>query len=313
MKQYFDFTVTGKRLLPIWLIMFVLIVIPYSINTYYSTTFIGEVAQSAKMQSLAIQLLLMLVGYLLVFFFIKITMEGVRYKEKNVEVHVDFSTYLLTLLLGILLSIITLFIYTPWFVRKLTKLFCDNSSLDSEEFEFKGSGGRLFVIVLLTIILPMVVIGVLTGLLIASNPKDITTSLLFNFVILFVMLPYMYFTYKWFVDVDYKKYHIAWDTNFWESILKLFVEILVSTVTFGIYLPMAYLRLYGYFAQRTIATSEDSTLKFGFEYNAKKDFLYIWGQILLTIVTLGIYYPWAYANIGKRFLSQTYLENVDAE
>jgi uncharacterized membrane protein YjgN (DUF898 family) len=68
--------------------------------------------------------------------------------------------------------------------------------------------------------------------------------------------------------------------------------------------------LFKYFSEKTVAVSDETTLRFGFDYDAKNDFFYIWGQMLLTMVTLGIYYPWAFSKIGKRVLSQTYLEQA---
>ena len=47
-------------------------------------------------------------------------------------------------------------------------------------------------------------------------------------------------------------------------------------------------------------------MNFGFELEPIPDFLFIWGQTLLAIITLGIYYPWAMAKIGKRVLAKTY-------
>jgi hypothetical protein len=72
-------------------------------------------------------------------------------------------------------------------------------------------------------------------------------------------------------------------------------------------MPMAILRLYKYFSEKTIATSPERKLKFGYAIDQLNDFLFIWGQTLLTIITLGIYYPWAFCKIGKRVLSKTYL------
>ena len=76
----------------------------------------------------------------------------------------------------------------------------------------------------------------------------------------------------------------------------------------GIYIPMAMIKLYAYFTEKTIAQSEEGIRRFGFETDNLNDFLFIWGQTLLTIITLGIYYPWSISKIGKRILSRTYLE-----
>jgi uncharacterized membrane protein YjgN (DUF898 family) len=143
--------------------------------------------------------------------------------------------------------------------------------------------------------------------------ENVFGMVILNGILLIALIPYYYFCYKWMIDIQYKGYSIKWETTFFESFLKILTEVLLSIVTCGIYLPMAYLRLFSYFSAKTVAESENSTLQFGFEYHAKQDFFYIWGQILLSIITLGIYYPWAISKIGKRFLAQTYVLNENAE
>jgi len=100
--------------------------------------------------------------------------------------------------------------------------------------------------------------------------------------------------------------------KFFGSCGKILVEILLTVITLGIYMPLAYLKLFKYFSERTIAQKETLSLQFGYELDLKNDFLFIWGQLLLTIVTLGIYYPWAYAKIGRRVLAKTYVAEIDA-
>ena len=123
-----------------------------------------------------------------------------------------------------------------------------------------------------------------------------------------IVIPYMYFVYKWMVNIDYKNYNVKWETEFWNSCGKIALEILLSVITVGIYYPMAMIKLYKYFTEKTIAQSGEIRRKFGFDADNINDFLFIWGQILLTIITLGVYYPWSISKIGKRILSRTYLE-----
>jgi len=311
MKNYFDFTLTGKRLFPVWIIFYLLIIIPYTYNNYllnFASNF-----EDGKTSNPAFTLLTMLVGYLVFFFVIKMIMESIKYKEGTVQFEGGFLTYVWKMLLGILLSMVTVTVYLAWFIKDITKFFCNNSTLNGERFEFKGKGLRLFIILLLTMILPMIVMTIYSMNYLKPTDPGWISMILFQVFFMLLMIPYIYFFYKWSVDVEYKGYSIKWDTNFKDSSVKILTEMLLTFITLGIYLPMAYLRLFHYFSARTVAVSEESTLQFGFDYNAKKDFLFIWGQILLNFITLGFYYPWAIAKIGKRFLGQTYVTNVIAE
>jgi hypothetical protein len=147
----------------------------------------------------------------------------------------------------------------------------------------------------------------MTKYLLSYTGQTNSYALIQQLVMMFIMIPYMYLIYKWAVNIDYKDFHITWETDFWESCGKIAIEILLTIVTVGIYMPLAYLRLYTYFSQRTIVESNDSKRKFGYEIDPLNDFLFIWGQTLLVIITLGIYYPWAICKIGKRVLGKTYL------
>lgn len=119
----------------------------------------------------------------------------------------------------------------------------------------------------------------------------------------------MYLSYKWMINIEFKDYHFSWETSFWPSSGKVALEMILLMITFGLYLPMVYIRLYKYFAEKTVATSPENKLRFGYEPDAANDFLFIWGQTLLCIITLTIYTPWAYSKIGKRFLEKTFLKN----
>ncbi len=195
-----------------------------------------------------------------------------------------------------------------WFIRDMHRFFVNNSSFDSAGFKFQGKGGRLFVILLLTIILPFLVFTLLMSNYLLRHTGQVNSFMAIEqVVLLFIMIPYMYLVYKWAVNINYKDFHITWETGFWESCGKIAIELLLSIVTFGIYIPLAYIRLYKYFSQRTIVESTDSKRYFGYDIDQMNDFLLIWGQTLLTLITLGIYYPWAICKIGNRILGKTYL------
>lgn len=197
----------------------------------------------------------------------------------------------------------------------MLSFFVDNSSYDSNKLEFKGKGGELFLIMLITFFIPYVFIMILTVLFTMANnmQESPTTSGILQVVTTFIMIPYMYFMYKWMINIKYKSYSIVWQTDAWDACGKIFVQVLLSVITFGIYYPLAIVKLYKYFAEKTVATSENKVKKFGYDIEPGDDFLFIWGQILLTIVTLGIYYPWAGCKITSRILGKSYSEEIEVE
>ena len=308
MKNYFGFTLTGKKLLPIWLIFYILCIVPYVVlimklkNIQPGTTPSGMI--------FIFLFLLILIAFFITFYLAKIMIENIQYNGKPIIFNGKFGKFVLLILGGLVLSVITLGVYIAWFIRNMHRFFVNNSELENVSFKFQGKGGRLFVILLLTIFLPIIVLTIVMTKLFVINPGHVSADSMYiqQFITLIIMIPYMYFVYKWMVNIDYKNYNIKWETKFWNSCGKLALEILLSVITVGIYYPMAMIKLYKYFTEKTIAQSGEIRRKFGFDADNISDFLFIWGQILLTIVTLGIYYPWAISKIGTRILKRTFLE-----
>jgi hypothetical protein len=167
------------------------------------------------------------------------------------------------------------------------------------------------VILLLTIFVPVIILTLLMTIFLLSHPGQSNPFVLIEqLVIMVVMIPYLYLIYKWAVNISYKDKHITWETGFWESCGRIAIEMLLTIITVGIYMPLAMLRLYKYFSQRTVVEASDSKRKFGYDIEPLNDFLFIWGQTLLVIVSLGIYYPWAVCKIWKKVLGKTYLAGI---
>ena len=238
--------------------------------------------------------------------------ENIEFKSNSIVFKGTLGKYLGEVILGILLSMITLGVYVAWFVKNLHAYMVDNSSLNDSSFKFKGTGGKLFVILLLTIMIPVFIFMYFMFNAIKGKSVEELTSLTryMQLGILVIMIPYLYFAYKWMVNVQYKNYTITWETNVWESIGKIALEIFLSIITIGLYFPLAHLKLYKYFAERTIVKSDEGDLKFGYDIEPKEDYIFIFIQTVLSIITIGIYYPWAFSKIGSRILGKTYLEKV---
>ncbi|MCW0481677.1 DUF898 family protein [Gaoshiqia sediminis] len=306
MKNYFNFQLTGKKLFPIWVLFLILFFVPY-IGLLVSIKSV-ESGGKPSLIFLPAMFLLIIVALALTFFLAKYFIEGVAYKEQTIKFSGTFGKYLGTMLLGFFLSIITLGIYGAWFMRDLHRFFVNHSSYQSNSFRFQGKGSQLFVIILLTLMLPTIAISVFVATMMLKSPGNAASVVIIQQLItLVIMVPYTYLVYKWMVNVDYKGMKIAWQTDFWNACGNIALEIVLTMITFGIYMPLAMVRLYKYFSDRTVASSSERILRFGYDADQLNDFLYLWGQILLTIVTLGIYYPWAICNIGSRMLGRTWL------
>jgi uncharacterized membrane protein YjgN (DUF898 family) len=121
---------------------------------------------------------------------------------------------------------------------------------------------------------------------------------------------YLYSIYRWFfTQLHYGELSLSWNTEFWSAVATVWLQGFLCVITLGIYLPAAYIKIYRYFVERTeICIDHKTSGRLGFSERVGSGFGLIWGQILLTLITLGIYAPWAVAKVGKWFLSNTYFE-----
>lgn len=306
MKNYFSFNLTGQKLLLIWLAFLAFFMVPYVVVIMRMQNL--ESGDTSALWMFPFILVIIVLAFAITFFIIRLVIENIALGGHSIEFHGSFGKFIGTILLGYFLSIITLGIYMAWFMRDINRFFVNNSSYKSSAFIFRGKGGQLFVILLLTIFIPIIILSVFMAQAMVDQPNANPTLIMIQQVITWIiMIPYMYLVYKWMVNIDYKNYNISWETEFWSSCGKIAVEMILSIITFGIYLPLAWLRVYTYFAERTVAYSEEKEYGFGYDLDQLNDFLFLWGQILLTIVTLGIYYPWAICKSGSRILGKTYM------
>jgi uncharacterized membrane protein YjgN (DUF898 family) len=308
MKNYFGFNLTGKEFFPIWIIFYLILIVPYVILTIKIQNI-----PPAEVPSLTIFIclfLLILVAFFISFYLTRISIENITYKDTQITFNGKFRQFVGLVLKGILLSIITLFVYAAWFVKDIYRFFVNDSSYKNEPFVFQGKGKDLFLIIIVTLLIPIIVLTIIMARIFTLTPGEVSTSYMIinQIVIWLICIPYMYSFYKWMINIDFKNYKIRWETELVPSCKKIALEILLSIITIGIYFPMAMIKLYAYFAERTIAQSGDVKRRFGFETDYVNDFKFIWGQMLLTIITIGIYAPWAISKIGTRILKRTYIE-----
>ncbi|HEY9594729.1 MAG TPA: DUF898 family protein [Spirochaetia bacterium] len=223
-------------------------------------------------------------------------------------------------LLGLFLSLITIFIYYPWYLRKVTDYLLSQTSFDGEPATFFGKGGKLFVYFLLSFLIPIIVVSVIIGIVVGvsgtvgsagSAATSLTTAILV-LVVFLVMTPYCYLMMKWYVNVGWKDLRTTWDAKFWPSCGFLLGQLCLTIITLGFYGPAAVIRGYRYFAPKIgLARGDVEAGRLGFDGEVGKGYGLLLGQGLLALITLGIYVPWAYARVGAWMASHTFLERKD--
>jgi len=201
------------------------------------------------------------------------------------------------LFVGCLLTIITLGIYTPWFICRAQRWFWRNISVKDHagkevKLQFEGKGDELF------------------GTFIAGCLLTLVTLGIYGFWFIVKL-------HKFFLEnttgqtPDGQPVKLAFNATGGELFKELFVACLLTMITLGIYSPWMICRLQRFFSDRTqihVGSSGQVSLRFlGTGGDLFVPFLV--GQ-LLTFVTLGIYMFWFQVKMMKFINENTEITTV---
>lgn len=344
MKSYLNFTLKGGQLFPVWIIAFVLFLVPFYflIQEFFELTAMEVPAGGPSMRFFLYLSIDLAVGFTFIFYRSKLVINSLEYKGMKFVAEFHSGKYIGIIVSGLLLSIVTIGIYIPWFIKNLQRFFIHGASYNSHKFAFRGYGGKLFVIMTLAIFIPFIVVGFIVFTILNSNIE----IWIYQVMVISSLVSVIYLTFKWMVDIRYQNYLIRLDTGFFRAMGKIGIELLLAVIlvflfrwltsvciilwwnsgffptfgkiiielalaiiTAGFYFPMAFIRLYRYFTEHTKSNIVDGKqISMGYDGDQVDDFLFIWKQILLTVITLGLYYPWAFSRIAARVLNQTFVK-----
>lgn len=304
-----------------FLILFLAVVIPYELAAIKMSGPGAENIISTLLFLIVMIALMVILQAAFAIILCRIVYPTISVKNETFKFFGDIGGFIKLNLVGVLLSIVTIGFYFPWYTKKIADYVAVNSEFRGEKAAFQGKAGKLLKYYLLALCLPVLVWLVLFGVLIwvtiiaaSSSPWVATASGILAAVvyisIFFVIMPFLYLSYKWFVDIKWKDSHVSWKTEFWPSIFFLAGQTLLSIITIGIYLPAFCIKAYRYFIGKTIIETDGKEVShLGFEGKTGTGFGLLWGQMLLSMLTLGIYLPWAYANCIRFFINNTFVED----
>ena len=320
MKSSLGFTLEGRdwwRLyLPFW-IMYVALTVIIQLSGSSSAWGKAHTGLSLLLQ-LGLFLVLYIVIWIFTILFLRMVAPKLSYQGEGFAFRGKVGEYIWLNVVGCLLSVVTIFIFTPWYARRVADYLASNTSWRGTDLKFLGRGGRLFVFMLIGFWAPLIALVVVIVLSVGVHaqamqpggaPQLITMLVTFGFV-LYIMAVFLYLVYKWLVDISWKDIRVRWKTKFWPSFGMVVGQGLLTLITLTVYWPAAYKKLYRYFTERTALSRGD--VEFGhMGFEGQKGFGLLWGQTLLSIITIGFYAPWAYARVGRWLIGGTIVERTD--
>ncbi len=237
-----------------------------------------------------------------------------RYKDEYFEPDFDTRAYLWIVVKGILLSFITLGIYTPWFYTRLLKFWADGTTHRYNHISFNSRGSIYFCYTVLGFLLPYVVVMMLTvGFATAAENSSmrILYGVLMAVVSLLAIALFCSLMMRWFINLTYGRSRVVMEGGAFGLFMPVLKQIIFTVLTLGIYAPMATMRITQAALRRTVVGEELIEGRMGLSLRPWADWAYIWGQLLIVVVTLSIYTPWAITRITRRFMKRTYVEEIE--
>ncbi len=186
-----------------------------------------------------------------------------------------------------------------------------------QPFAFKGTGVNLFCIMTFVLLIPYIfLLGIFYfTLYVAMSSGSAGFAIIAPLCLVAILLLYsLYcaFVYRWMIDFSYGNSRIVLKVSIPVTMLFMFIQIVLSVLTAGLFIPIAGVMIYRYIVGNMRLVSEageESAL--GYQGRIGYDCLYVYGQALLTVITVGIYTPWLISKVGRRLVSNTYLERPD--
>ena len=201
MRTYFTFSLEGKDWIKPFVVYWILTLILNGVQ--HPGRWAEEVPTGwSGGASVIFSIILVIVSAIYTIKFCRIIVPKLSIGEKRFGFGGEEEEFVRINIVGMLLSIITLSIYVPWFIRKVIAYLASETTFDSEHPQFNGKAKTLLKYFILAFLLPLIVIAVLFGISLGvgtlftgtEEPEYIVPFL--SFIAMIVLIPFFYLAYK---------------------------------------------------------------------------------------------------------------------
>lgn len=206
------------------------------------------------------------------------TLGPTRRGELRVEFTGTGGDLFVTYLVGSLLTMITIGIYTPWFMCKLIKFFTDNTTAVAPDgtrmrLNFEGTGGDLFVTYLVGTLLTYVTIGIYTPWFMCKLYKWL-------------------FSHTTILENEQPVGSLDFEGTGGELFVTYLVGMLLTMITAGIYMYWFQVKIMKFLAEGTRVNYQGRMFGGAFHGTGGEFFVINLLHGFLTMITFGIYASW---------------------
>ncbi len=235
------------------------------------------------------------------------TIHRLRFDGKGLEL-------LKIYLVNMLLTVITLGIYSFWARVTVTSFFYRHTEFYGERFNYHATGLERFLGFLkaLLFIIPIIILYVFLymGLMNVFEESEVASIFpLIVYVVILPAIPFMMVGRERFRLGRSSIYNVRFRfTGKGLELLKILAFTTILTIiTLGFYYPWAFVRVRRFFLNNTYYGS----LQMRYTGNGKELFFIILKGIFFSIITMGIYFSWFHANLYKYHWNHT--ESIDGQ
>jgi uncharacterized membrane protein YjgN (DUF898 family) len=301
----FSFQLTGKKWFGLYLTLIVFYFIPVIAMQFMSAHMKTDPNDyNAAIISLVLFLVMVVTILLVTVPIMKLFLQNTHFNDKPFSFTGTTSTFAWLNIKGILLSIITIGIYYPWFITNLMTFFTGKTAYHETPFSFNGKAITLLKIMLLLLALPIIGYVLVFVTFFKEQANDPIFAIINQAVVMMIMMPYTVYMYNWLINISFKSYTIQWDTPIMQTIGVFFKEFFLTIITAGIYFPVALAKIAALLTHQTfISNNTGRVFQCNATYNYGLIWKTVWVEVLLTIITCGIYGAWAYCNIARAYIN----------
>lgn len=312
MKHYFESTVDGRTFFKTYILFF----IPILILSLLTSRPGGGMNSDPK---LGLQLLSLVNSYLtmlLQFAFFAYLITTITHRNIGFPFTGSLGEFAPKGALWFFLTIITMGIYGPWFLRNYIRYLLENLSREGKQAGFLGQPGKLLTVMLLAIYLPIIILAIIFAVWFIGSSGGNPAATIWRaavigiIVMIFVILIFTWFYFKWLINFEFSGYSIRFQAPWGRTAGIVLGQTLLCLVTIGIYGPAAWIRIFRFVASNIVFEDGEERRRatFIFDGGVGEGFLLMWGQGLLSLITVGIYGSWAMARVSRWIIGNTGIE-----
>ncbi len=289
----FKFELKAKTIFWYFIIIFLINIFNIITRNYDLNLLVIKEKYLLAIMILLAYFILELIEVVCYFFIIKAFIDSTFIDDIKLSFEGKFSDFIKIVLFSFFLNLITILIYFPFYITRLVKFFSFNTKYKEKRFDFLGEGLPLFAIMLFLNLIPILTIKHFIGNLWQDlNIKNIIIIAALSITFILVNVIYIFYLLKWFINLRYYEYDVTFNAKSISTISFIFFQIFLSILTLFIYLPMALVKIYQLIISKIkIDNYSENIPKLTSSFDKKESYNFIGKQLLLSLVTLGIYLP----------------------